>query len=29
MRPEELMLLLNGNDLEQARPRGWYCKVSV
>jgi transposase len=29
MRPEELTLLLNGIDLERARPRRWYRKVSV
>ena len=28
MRPEELTLLLNGIDLERARPRRWFRKVS-
>jgi hypothetical protein len=26
MRPEELTLLLNGIDLERARPRRWFRK---
>jgi transposase len=29
MRAEELTLLVNGIDLERARPRRWFRKVSV